>query len=229
MRENRTSARGIEQLGLFDGWPSPAGAVYGVDDTDSRLRGGGSAGGPGGSGGGGGYLKICGAENVGFAVPGRDPRLAELEKVGLPRLWLAVAERVGFDAWLDLWRMLSSDRARDREEGGLRMPKLRDFDAYLRFQRNRYIEALARQDVEPAEIRKLVEKNLGERLDESHVERLVRSAVGFRYVRDAAGRRVRLEKRERPKDGTEKEQGGDLRPGVVGAAGGGRPAGAEPA
>ena len=225
MRENRTSTGGIEQMGLFDDWP---GAAAGCNEIDSRLRGGGSAGGPAVSGGGGGYQKICGSRNVGLAVPDRDPRLDELEKVGLPRLWLAVAERIGFDAWLDVWRMLSSDRARDREEGGLRMPKLRDFDAYLRFQRNRYIEALAQRGEEPAAIRKLVEKNLGERLDESHVERLVRSAVGLRYVRGADGRRVRLAKRERLQDGTEKEQGGDLRPGVVGQAGGGRPAGAEP-
>ena len=113
---------------------------------------------------------------------------------------MAVAERIGVDAWRDVWRMLSADRAREREEGGLRMPKLRDFDAYLRFQRNRYIEALAQRGEEPAAIRKLVERNLGERLDESHVERLVRSAVGLRYVRGADGRRVRLAKRERLQD-----------------------------
>ncbi len=208
MRENRTSAGEIAQLGLFDDWPAPLGAD----------AGGGSAAGPGSSGRGGGYRNTCGSQNVGNAIPVRDPRLAELETVGLPRLWLAVAERIGFDAWLDVWRMLSADRAREREEGGLRMPKLRDFEAYLRFQRNRYIEALAKQGEEPAEIRRLVEKNLGERLDESHVERLVRSAVGLRYVRDQSGRRVRLAKRERV-HGTAKEQGGDLRPGVVSTAG----------
>lgn len=211
MKENRTSAGEIEQLGLFDDWPGLPGAPLGGLPAGARRAG------DAGPAGGGGYRNICGSENVRAAAPNRDPRLSELEKVGLPRLWLAVAERVGFDAWLDVWRMLSADRARDREEGGLRMPKLRDFEAYLRFQRNRYIEALARQGAEPAEIRKLVEKNLGERLDESHVERLVRSAVGLRYVRDEAGRRVRLPKRERVQDGAEKEQGGHLRPGVISA------------
>lgn len=189
MTENRTSAGGIEQLGLFDDWPGAAGgAHFGVVGARGAHQDGADR--------GGGYLKICGSAKPGAAVVPRDPRLDELEKVGLPRLWLSMAERVGFDAFLDVWRMLSADRSRERDEGGLRMPKLRDFDSYLRYQRNRYIEALARQGMEPADIRKMVERNLGEHLDDSHVERLVRSAVGFRYVRDAAGRRVRLEKRE---------------------------------
>jgi hypothetical protein len=189
MTENRTSSAGIEQLGLFDDWPGAAGGAH-----SGRVGARGAH--HDGAGGGGGYLKICGPAKSGDAVSPRDPRLDELERVGLPRLWLSVAERVGFDAWMDVWRMLSADRSRERDEGGLRMPKLRDFDSYLRYQRNRYIEALARQGMEPSDIRKMVERNLGEHLDDSHVERLVRSAVGFRYVRDAAGRRVRLAKRE---------------------------------
>lgn len=123
--------------------------------------------------GGGGYLEMCGAEN--FPEP-IDPRFAELRQIGLPRMWLVVAETVGVDAFLDVWRRLTDagcESGYARETGGVKMPSLRSYDAYLRYQRNRYIEALAARGLNPAEVRQAVARNLREPLDEKHVFKIM--------------------------------------------------------
>ena len=126
---------------------------------------------------GGEYLKNCDLSNFSKTAPGekkrRDPRFEELEKIGLPAVWLRIAERVGFDTWLDLWRMLSDDES-VRHDGGSRLPKIRCFSAYSRFQRNRYIKALAAQGMPPKEIQTALRKNLNEYLDISNIVRMTR-------------------------------------------------------
>ncbi len=114
--------------------------------------------------GGGGYLKNCGVSNFQIPVsPPPDPRLTELERIGIGGPWLRLARRVGFEAFLEIWRAISEDEA-VRHDGGRRMPKLREFRAYERFQRNEYIRSLARNGVEPEQVRRLVQRNLGEQL-----------------------------------------------------------------
>lgn len=162
--EKRTVRGEIDQLDLFGGWPDVAAPGVGARQThqDGASRGG-------------GYLKTCGSQNFESA----DPRLDELRAIGLPKVWMAVAERVGFDAWMDVWRMLEAEEAWHEGEGTLRM-RLRRYTAYQRYQRNRYIEALARQGIAPAAARKLLAKNLGEFLTEKHVGKLMRQALGSR-------------------------------------------------
>lgn len=130
---------------------------------------------------GGEYLNNCAPAN--FSAPGRlsapgekkrnDPRLDELARIGLPGVWLRIAERVGFDTWLDLWRMLSEDDS-VRHDGGSRLPKLRCFSAYFRFQRNQYIRALAAQGAPPLQIQASLRRQLGEELDITNVKRIAR-------------------------------------------------------
>lgn len=93
--------------------------------------------------------------------------------MGLPRAWLVVAETVGFDAWLEVWRRISADESL-LHDGGKRMPKLRSYEAYLRFQRNRYIEALAGRGMSVAQVARAVARNLREPLDEKHVAKIMR-------------------------------------------------------
>lgn len=122
---------------------------------------------------GGGYLENCGAGE--FQPP--DPRMDELRRIGLPRAWLMVAERIGFDAWLDVWRMLSDAdfHAEIRmDTGGTRMPRLRSFASYLRFQRNRYIESLSERGLDAEEIQRAVARNLGESLSPDQISRLMK-------------------------------------------------------
>lgn len=129
--------------------------------------------------GGGGYPNNCTLPNFSKKTDSekkrRDPRFFELEKIGLPAVWLEVAERIGFDVWLEIWRSLSVDE-RVRHDGGARMPKLRCYSAYGRYQRNRYIEALAAQSIPPKQIQEALRKNLGEWLDITNIQRISKRA-----------------------------------------------------
>lgn len=164
MSEKRNPMDGYAEGDLFG--PAPG---QGVGARQGRGR----TADPGGVG-----SKICGAQN--FELPdaekkSRDPRFDELARIGLPAAWLRVAERVGFDAWLDVWRMISDDETL-RHDGGQRMPKLRAFDAYLRYQRNRYVEALAQAGLGDHQIQSALRRNLKEDLDVSHINRLAKRA-----------------------------------------------------
>lgn len=128
---------------------------------------------------GGEYLKNCAPSNFSPTPDDekkrRDPRFDELERIGLPSVWLRVAERVGFDAWLDVWRMLSEDES-VRHDGGARLPKLRCYSAYGRYQRNRYIEALDAQGMPPRQIQEALRKQLGEYLDITNIKKISKRA-----------------------------------------------------
>lgn len=160
MNEKRSCAGGIAQGDLFG-----LGASAGVGARQAHQHG---------AGRGGEYLEICGSQN--FEIPDADPRFAELRQIGLPRMWLLVAETVGFDLFLELWRRLTEEGAAmgyARDTNGVRMPSLRDYDSYLRFQRNRYIAALAERGMTPKQVRRAVARNLGEPLDEKHVFKIM--------------------------------------------------------
>ena len=158
MSDKRTSAGEIAQGDLFG---APSGGAQGVG---ARRAG------EGADGAGGEYLEMCGAQNF---CPDADPRFADLRRIGLPRAWLMVAETIGFDAWLEVWRRISADESL-LHDGGQRMPKLRSFDAYLRFQRNRYIDALAARGMSVQQVARAVARNLREPLDEKHVAKIMR-------------------------------------------------------
>lgn len=124
--------------------------------------------------GGGGYPENCGFSNFQIAdVVSDDSRFDELVKIGLGGPWLRLARRVGFDNFLAVWRAICEDDC-TLHDGGRRMPKLREFRAYERFQRNEYIRGLAAAGVDPKDIRRLVEKNAGERLSIKIIQGIAR-------------------------------------------------------
>jgi hypothetical protein len=160
MSEKRSFQQGFADADLFGDVPAA-----GVGARQGRGR-------P--TTGGGGYLKICGVPNFQIAEgPPPDPRFDELEKIGLPGAWLRLARRIGFDAFLDVWRMISDDES-TRHDGGRRMPKLREFSAYLRYQRNQYVRSLAASGMDQQQVQKLVQKNLREYLHIRHIQGLMR-------------------------------------------------------
>lgn len=125
--------------------------------------------------GGGGYLGTCIDPNSGQNVrfeKNRDSRLDELAAMGLPAIWLRVATLLGFDAFLAMWRVLDSDPSL-RGDDGLLQIKMRSYRSYLRFQRNRYIEALSRQGKTTAEIQERVKMDLLERISRRHILRIM--------------------------------------------------------
>ena len=162
MVSKRSYCNGFAQTDLFDDVPAQR-----VGGRQGKAR-------P--ATGGGGYLKNCGVSNfqIPFSPP-PDPRLTELERIGIGGAWLRLARRVGFEVFLEIWRAISEDEA-VRHDGGRRMPKLREFRAYERFQRNEYIRSLARNGVEPEQVRRLVQRNLGESLSIKLIQGVMRGS-----------------------------------------------------
>lgn len=130
---------------------------------------------------GGGYPDICNVLEFQKKRPrqkngaARDVRLDELRKMGLQRVWLDVAEAIGADAFLAMWRIIDADPATQHNDTSLRL-SLRVYRSYLRFQRNRYIEALATQGVPPLEIKRRLERQLCETVSLRHITRIAATA-----------------------------------------------------
>lgn len=165
--EKRSSSDGFAQGDLF----GPASVCTNVGRVGGRQGKGPR------STGGGGYLKNCGPQNFRIPKPPPpDPRFLELEKIGIAGAWLRLARRVGFDTFLEIWRQISEDEA-TRHDGGRRMPKLREFDAYLKYQRNLYIFSLADLGMNPTQIQRALRSSLCEHLCIEHVQVIMKKRV----------------------------------------------------
>lgn len=124
---------------------------------------------------GGGYLDNCTPSNFGQgAEKNRDPRLDELEIMGLQRIWIAIAEEIGVDNFMRMWRILDSDTGSHADDGRLLIP-IRRFSTYLRYQRNRYIEALVGMGLSPRQIREHLQRQLCEKLSIRNILRIIKS------------------------------------------------------
>ncbi len=129
------------------------------------------------------YPDVCNVFEIDLGVKktsGADPRLAELAQMGLADYWLQVADYLGFDAFLGMWRILDANRnsipASNRSGGNSMAPTLRTYSNYLRFQKNRFVETLAAQGIEPKEIQKRVATQLCESISLVHIRRLTQKA-----------------------------------------------------
>lgn len=122
---------------------------------------------------GGGYQNICTVLNsdASAAERKRDPRLEELRQMGLQRIWCEVAEVIGFDALLKMWRILDSDPDSIGDNGRLILPLCR-YSTFLRYQRNRYIETLAEMGEKPRDIQRILKTQLCEEISLRHISRL---------------------------------------------------------
>jgi len=123
---------------------------------------------------GGGYQNICTVLNFekNAAQKKRDPRIDELRQMGLQRVWLDVAEVIGVDNLLKMWRILDSDQASIADDGRLLVP-IRSYSTFLRYQRNRYIESLDGMGFKPPEIQKKLNDQLCEQISIRHISRLI--------------------------------------------------------
>ncbi len=94
---------------------------------------------------GGGYLSIC--MPFEFSLPDdkknfRDPRIGQLEAMGMRRTFIKVAEAIGFEAFMTMWQIFDADPSlRDQGPSAMRIV-MRPYSAWQRFQRNRFIEQL---------------------------------------------------------------------------------------
>lgn len=120
--------------------------------------------------GGGGSLNFCKKFSRG-GLAQHDPRFAELREVGLAREWVALAEMIGVDAFLEVWKLL--DRQAEQVNQQYRRVYVPAFSNYLRFQRNRYIIALFHQGAGVPEIKKIIREALCEEIGERHITRII--------------------------------------------------------
>lgn len=139
-------------------------------------------------GGGGGYLNECTPPEVrqrrarkNFAkFPANsqlDPReaalLSELDAMGLSRVMLQIAQTIGFDNFMAMWEILDgSYEAMADNDSGIYI-RLQRLSAYKRFQRNRFIEAMAAMGMSQPEISRSVTRDLGEKVSDRHIWRLM--------------------------------------------------------
>jgi hypothetical protein len=99
--------------------------------------------------------------------------LDELDAMGLSSVMLNVARTIGFDNFMAAWRILDGahEALSDNDSGiYIRMPRM---SAYRRFQRNRFIEAMARMGMSHPEIARSVKRDLGEEVSDRHIWRLM--------------------------------------------------------
>lgn len=123
---------------------------------------------------GGGYQNVCTVLNFEASAgqKKRDPRLDELREMGLQRVWVDVAEEIGVDALLKMWRILDRDLSSIGDDGRLLVP-LRSYSTFLRYQRNRYIETLDSLGMKPKEIREKLNQQLCEQISLRHISRII--------------------------------------------------------
>lgn len=124
---------------------------------------GGSAELAGVAGGGGGYLDGCTSTGPSSGV---DPRLGELAGLGLDVRWLAVAHRIGVDAFLAAWQTLDEHS----EEPRVCVPRFR---AWRRLQRNKAILWWHVLGTDKREIRRRIRRQYRESLSERHIDRII--------------------------------------------------------
>lgn len=148
-------------------------SVRGAGQPSQQHKGGGSACPSHPPGHGGGYPDFCNISGGDLgAPPARDPRLAELRRMGLSRTWLAVAASVGFDIFMIIWRSLAADDALDGRNRVV-VPRLA---TYYRYQRNQLIRTLSADGMEPGDIRTMLLRETGESLSISHIRRQIDAA-----------------------------------------------------
>lgn len=99
--------------------------------------------------------------------------LDELDAMGLSRVMLQVAHAIGFDSFMTMWRILDGAHEAIAENDSGIYIRLQRLSAYRRYQRNRFIEAMAAMGLPHAEISHLVKRELGEKVSDRHIWRLM--------------------------------------------------------
>ncbi len=96
--------------------------------------------------------------------------------MGLAAVWIRVAETIGFDAFIAAWRIFDAEASVRSNRTEMLQPLLRPYRSYLRFQRNRYIEALCAGGMQPKEIQEAVKRDLCEKVSLRHISRIARGS-----------------------------------------------------
>ncbi|MGR2663092.1 hypothetical protein ACUXVY_16035 [Chromobacterium haemolyticum] len=125
--------------------------------------------------GGGGYLDDCPFSEFPDGAKknrARDPRLDDLRRMGMHHSWQRVAEEIGMDAFLVMWRILDAEDQWRHPKGGLELT-LRRYKSYEHFQRDMYIFQLRQAGVSIVEIREKLLSAFGVKLECSRIKSIL--------------------------------------------------------
>jgi len=99
-----------------------------------------------------------------------DPRLGELREMGMHPRWIRIAEEIGIDAFLAVWRLL--DENPPNMPGSTVYVSMPRFTRFLRYQRNRFIEAMVVAGAGSTDIKKRLKAELCEEVSVRHIDRI---------------------------------------------------------
>lgn len=144
-------------------WPQPDGGGGSAARAPQRPRGG-------------GYQSSCTNSRRGVrGEPAQfesDPRLADLRRMRVSAVWIAVAEQIGFEAFTRAWRILAERPEVLDDRNRLYVPS---YAQYLRFQRLEAVRTLAREGLSAPQIAERIRRELGEIVRVDHIRSLMRS------------------------------------------------------
>ncbi|AXF84310.1 hypothetical protein DTO96_100004 [Ephemeroptericola cinctiostellae] len=103
----------------------------------------------------------------------RDPRLQELRDIGIHHTWQKVADAIGFDNFLVMWRILDAEESLHNERKGLAFT-LRRYRSYQRYQRDRLIAALEKKGLTRLQIKKRIAEGLCEKVWDSSITKAIK-------------------------------------------------------
>lgn len=135
--------------------------------------GGGSAEGSGSGSGGGGYLATCTVEKSRYPEFRARPEpdwLQLLAASGVNRALLRVAERVGFETFMEVWSALADEDLLD-ERRRVHVPLMEA--TLLRYQRAQMIREMGRRGMKPKQILKSLPPSLRGHLSRRTVVRII--------------------------------------------------------
>lgn len=93
-----------------------------------------------------------------------------LRSIGLSPVWVEVAEKIGMEAFLQMWETLSKCEQCKDEKNYIYIPQ---FSTWKRYLRNRFIRELVEQKFSPLDIQSQVKETFDERLSVVHIRRIV--------------------------------------------------------
>lgn len=99
--------------------------------------------------------------------------------MGVARAHLCVAEAIGYDNFITMWRIYDEEPSYRSMSGMLEIP-MRAFRSYLRFQRNRIIESLSNEGCTVRDIQQRLQGLFRESITRHHIRAIRRGRYGKR-------------------------------------------------
>ena len=118
---------------------------------------------------GGGYPDIC----TQTEVPLSDPRMRELKQMALPSVWMSIAELVGFESFISLWKILDENFKPKYHRNCIRVD-MPGFSRFERYQRNGYIRRVFTETgLKAKHLRNVIKNDMGVELSVRQIDRII--------------------------------------------------------